>query len=114
VVRIIFRFVINYCDVMKNKLIKKDYRKGALTVLLVLFVAVVSFAVGTTFSGSFVANSAPVYNSSGDNWVASGTASSGITFIADSNTVCFPRGTGHACDVNIQWNGTDMIINGPA
>jgi hypothetical protein len=87
-----------------------DIKKNRGVIVALVLVAIISFAIGITVSGTPATNAVPVYVSDGT-WVPSSTTTiPGITIDADANTVCFP-GTS-ACDINIVWNGTDMIING--
>lgn len=80
--------------------------------LLVILVALISFAIGVEVTNP--ATGAAVVFSSGTTWVPSSTdgSGSGITFAPDTNTICFPTSTG-ACDHNVDWNGTDLILQTP-
>lgn len=70
-------------------------------VLVIILVAVASFAVGDQMNnGTFV----------GQTVVWTGTAwqpLDGVFYKLDSSTVCFSS----ACDQNISWNGTDFIVS---
>ena len=79
------------------------------TIMILVLVSTVSFAIGFTASGDFVNGAAAVWNDGTSEFQSSGTATAGMVFILDGNTVCF---NGTTCDVNVDWNGTDIIING--
>jgi hypothetical protein len=85
---------------------KLDNRIFIVTVILV---AIISFTIGVAVDVTSPAtNSVPVYN--GSTWDASGTDSDGILVIKDSNTVCFANAG--SCDINVMWDGTNLILNG--
>ncbi|MFA5763703.1 MAG: hypothetical protein WC915_02735 [archaeon] len=88
-----------------------DLKNTRLIIVAMIVVAIISFAIGITITGTPAVGAVPVYSGSGDDWTPSSTDTiPGITIDADANTVCFPGAS--ACDINIVWNGTDMIING--
>ena len=80
-------------------------------VVLLILVATISFVAGVDWSapGTFYTGSAAVFDGV-DAFQASGTDTNGIIFSFDGNTVCF---NGTDCDLNIDWNGEHIIINGP-
>jgi len=80
-----------------------------LVLILVLFVAVASFAVGFTMAQTPIVGAFPVYSGAGDVWNPSGTANSGL--LIDGNTLCFPSSSGQ-CDKNITWVDGNFVING--
>ena len=91
---------------MKVDLMKFDKRN---VLVIVVLVAIISFALGVTLSNESPYNGAfLIYNESSGEWDPSGTGSTGL--LIDGNTLCFPGTT--PCDMNIDWNGTDFIING--
>ena len=86
-------------------------KKRILTLLLVIIVTASIASAATTWvaSGSFVSGAAAVWNNSTSEFQSSGTDTNGLIFTLDGNTVCF---NGTTCDVNVDWNGTDIIVNG--
>jgi hypothetical protein len=96
---------------------REDLKRKLLMILVILFVAGVSFSVGFTINPSVPATgSIPVYTGSGSDWNASatgdlaGTPFSGIIVKPDQNAICFPTASS-VCDKNIVFDGTDMIIS---
>ena len=81
--------------------------------IMIVLVAIISFAIGVTVGDidSPAEGSTPIYAGS-DTWTASSVDGSGRGITFDGNTVCFITGSG-LCDNNIDWNGTDVVINGP-
>jgi len=93
-----------------NKMI--DFRLLGIAVVLI---AIVSFAIGFTVGtsgGDPASGSTLVYSGSGEIWNPSSYDNSGLGITFDGNTVCFVDGSA-SCDNNIDWNGTDVVINAP-
>ena len=95
-------------------------RKGIIVIALILLAAG-SFSAGVAidfvWSGSHVTSSTegdvPVWSTGESAWVPSGGDRNGLTFRLDGNTLCFPNHTDpYGCDVNVDWNGTDLVISG--
>jgi hypothetical protein len=85
--------------------------KNRHVIIAIVLVALISFAIGVAIDDvtTPATGSTPIYSGS-TTWSASAVASAGSGLTFDGNTVCFVDGAS-SCDNNIDWNGTDIIIN---
>ncbi|MBT4870308.1 MAG: hypothetical protein HON47_01945 [Candidatus Diapherotrites archaeon] len=91
----------------------KFLKNNRYAIIAIVLVALVSFAIGTAVdvTGTPAAGATPIFVS-GTTWNPSSVSGDGNGITFDGNTMCFVTGTG-ACDHNVDWNGTDLLLQIP-